>query len=427
MARIVHHKGSPATPVAKICYVWPLNNVGGIETLICRHGAWLKAQGLGACLVTCMGAMDSAYEKAFDRVIRLASHELDLPCLTDDEFDAVIDSVAQRLRGESAYHFVFFNHLGAYMASRLAERFEGSRTTLYLLEDRILGPARLEYVDQMNEAGLVITMNDACAAGHRESYGYRLSPSPEVIPLAVAPARKNRPTARDGVLILAVARLHPMKEYIFGLIDAVATLRKEGCDDVRLTVVGDGPLKAGLVALVRSHGLEAHVMFAGTVDPAELPAYYSEADIFVGMGTTLLEASSHRVASVVAIGHHPEFMSPGFFADTSGSYTGEAVRDVSAQQGIAYLRQLVASPKLRQEVAEDCHRKVEREFSTESVMSRYMAKLVSVNAAIYDVPVPMRPFRYGKIRRFLKRRLRRIHFAMSIGRLARKLLGGIDF
>jgi hypothetical protein len=87
----------------------------------------------------------------------------------------------------------------------------------------------------------------------------------------------------------------------------------------------------------------------------------------------------------------------------------------------------VDSPKLRQEVAEDCCRKVEREFSTKSVMIRYMAKLKSVNAAIYDVPMPMRPFRYGKIRRFLKRRLRQIPFAMSLGRLARKLLGGIDF
>lgn len=427
MARIVHHKASSATSAAKICYVWPLNNVGGIETLICRHGAWLKAQGLGASLVTCRGAMDSAYEEAFDRVITLASHELDLPCLTDDEFDAVIDSVAQRLRGESAYHFVFFNHLGAYVASRLAERFEGSRTTLYVLEDRILGPDRLEFVDQMNDAGLVITMNDACAAGHRESYGYRLSPSPEVIPLAVDLPRRIHATVRDGVSILAVARLHPMKEYVFGLVDAVAILRKEGCGDVRLTVVGDGPLKAGLIALVRKHGLEAHVRFAGTVAPSELPAYYSEADIFVGMGTTLLEASSHRVASVVAIGHCPEFKSPGFFSNTSGSYMGEAVRDVGAQPGLAYVRQLLASHKLRQEVAEDCRWKVEREFSTESVMSRYMAKLASVNAAILDVPMPVRPFRYGKVRRFLKRRLRRIPFAMSLGRLARQLLGGMDF
>ncbi len=427
MARILHHNSPLAAAAIKICYVWPLNNVGGIENLICRHGTWLKAQGLSASLITCGGAMDSAYRKIFDRVVTLASTELDLPCLTDSEFDAVIDRVAQSLRGEAAYHFVFFNHLGAYMASRLAELFEGSRTTLYILEDRILGPVRLEFIDQMNDAGLVITMNDACVAGHRESYGYRLSPSPEVIPLAVDPSQSMHAPRRVGVSVLAVARLHPMKEYIFGLIDAIATLRREGNNDLYLTVVGDGPLRAGLIALVREHGLENHVSFVGTVAPSELHAYYLKSDIFVGMGTTLLEASSHGVASVVAIGHCPEFKSPGFFSKTSGSYLGEAVSYVSSQHGMAYIRQLLASPRLRQEVAEDCRRKVESEFSTESVMNRYMTKLLSANAAVLGVPIPVRPVRYGKVRRFLKRRLGRIPLAMSLGRLARKLIGGIDF
>jgi glycosyltransferase involved in cell wall biosynthesis len=427
MAQIVHHKPTLGNTDANICYIWPLNNVGGIETLIYRHGLWLKERGFAASLITCVGAMDSAYAKAFDQIISLASHELDLSCLTDEEFAEVIETVAQRLGGHAPFHFIFFNHLGAYIASRLAERFEGSRTTLYILEDRILGPERLEFVDQMNNAGMVITMNDACAAGHRELYGYQLEPAPEVIPLAVDLAQRMNVTARGGVSLLAVARLHPMKEYVFGLIEAVAVLREEGYKELTLTVVGDGPLRTRLVALVRARGLESHVRFAGTVAPAELPRYYTEADIFVGMGTTLLEASSLGLASVVAIGHCPEFKSPGFFSDTSGYYVGEAISDLRTQPGMLYIRQLLGSPRLLQCVSEECRQKVEREFSIESVMSRFIAKIKSTNAVALGVPMPVRPAQYGKVRRFMKRRLRRIPLAMSLGRLARKLLGGIDF
>jgi glycosyltransferase involved in cell wall biosynthesis len=196
---------------------------------------------------------------------------------------------------------------------------------------------------------------------------------------------------------------------------------------LRLTVVGDGPLRAGLIALVREHGLKSHVRFVGTVTPSELAQYYSESDIYVGMGTTLLEAASHRVASVVAIGHCAEFKSPGFFSMTSGYYVGEANGGVGAQAGIAYVRQLLASPMLLHEVAEACRQKVEREFSPESVMSRFMAKILLSNAAALAVPMPARPVHYGKVRRFMKRRLRRIPLAMSLGRLVRTLLGGIDF
>jgi hypothetical protein len=69
----------------KICYVWPLNNVGGIETMIQRHGEWHRRHGIPACLITCEGPMDLTFGATFAPFISLPSHELDLPCLDDDE------------------------------------------------------------------------------------------------------------------------------------------------------------------------------------------------------------------------------------------------------------------------------------------------------------------------------------------------------
>jgi glycosyltransferase involved in cell wall biosynthesis len=421
-------QGSTLTADATVCYVWTLNNIGGIETLLARHGAWHKAKGKGARLVTCEGPMDESYQKVFDRVVSVRRYELDLPCLDDAEFDEVVMSIARRLSDRKAYHFVFFNHLGAYIAARLSALFEGSTTTLYLLEDRILAPTRLEFVEQMNLRGMVISMNEACVAGHRELYGYSLEPAPAIVPLGVDMPEVCSATPRDGNAVLTVARLYPMKEYVFGLIDAIALLAQERAGRrVTLTIIGDGPLLGELRKLAHVRGIGDRVFFAGSVPPVELQSYYAKAGVFVGMGTTLLEASGQGLPSVVAIGHSKAFEAHGFFGDTPGYSLGEASSGLAARPGVDLVRRLLDSDELRAQVAESCRLKASNHFSTDSSMALFMQKLRSARAAFIDVPMPARPADYGKMRRALKRMLRRHSMAMRLGRLCRRILGGVDF
>lgn len=413
---------------ATVCYVWTLNNIGGIETLIARHGAWHKAQGREARLVSCEGPMDQAYRDVFDRVVSLRRHELDLPCLDDAEFEMVVMSIARQLSDRGPYHFVFFNHLGAYIAARLAGIFKGSTTTLYILEDRILAPSRLEFVEQMNRSGMVISMNEACIFGHRQLYGYTLEPLPAVVPLGVDMPEAPSFSPRDGNAVLTVARLYPMKEYVFGLIEAVALLAQElGRPGVTLTIIGDGPFMSELKELASVRGISDRVYFAGAVPPAELRSYYARAGIFVGMGTTLLEASGQGLPSIVAIGHSKTFESPGFFGDTPGHTLGEAASGLVVGPGVDLLRELLSSDVLRAKVAASCRRKARDLFSTETSMALFMQKLRSTKEAIHDVPMPARPAQYGKVRRALKRMFKNHPMALGFGRWLRNFLGGADF
>lgn len=413
---------------ASVCYVWTLNNIGGIETLIARHGGWHKAQGRPARLVTCEGAMEAAYHDVFDRVVLLSRHELDLPCLDDAEFEQVILSIAAQLSDGCRYHFVFFNHLGAYIASRLAAIYHGSTTTLYILEDRILAPVRLEFVERMNQSGMVISMNEACSAGHRELYGYDLRPTPSIVPLGLDFPEINAGKRRKRNTILTVARLYPMKEYVFGLIEAMAVLAAErDRQGLTLTIIGDGPFLEELRELACQKGVGASVIFLGTVSPDALDSYYDQADVFVGMGTTLLEASGRGVPSVVAVGHSRSFESHGFFSDTPGFSLGEAASGLSTGQGVSYLRQLIDSDELRENVSRACRRKALELFSLDASMRLFMEKLRSSSAAILDVPLPPRPTHYGRLRRALKRMLKNHPFALALGRRVRRLLGGADF
>jgi len=63
------------------------------------------------------------------------------------------------------------------------------------------------------------------------------------------------------------------------LVDAFARLRTWR-PKAKLVLVGRGPSEASLKSLIRKKGLEKHVVFAGFVPDADLPAYYAASDVF---------------------------------------------------------------------------------------------------------------------------------------------------
>ncbi|WP_372777439.1 glycosyltransferase [Litorivivens sp.] len=96
--------------------------------------------------------------------------------------------------------------------------------------------------------------------------------------------------------LLTVGRLVPYK----GLEKLIEAMRLvEG--DVKLKIVGKGPLRAQLEGLVHELGLRGKVELLGSVSASELNALYSECDAFVlnsntraeAFGVVLIEALSH--------------------------------------------------------------------------------------------------------------------------------------
>lgn len=193
-----------------------------------------------------------------------------------------------------------------------------------------------------------------------------------------------------------------------------------------LTIIGDGPFLEQLKELTRQRGVQGLVVFTGEVPPDLLDSYYNQADVFVGMGTTILEASGRGVPSIVAIGHSRKFETHGFFCDTPGYTLGEAASGICPRDGVVFLRQLIDSEQIREEVSHACRRKAVELFSGEVSMRLLMEKLRSSKAAVTDVPLPTRPIRYGRLRRALKRLFRHHPSALAAGRWIRSLMGGAD-
>lgn len=135
----------------------------------------------------------------------------------------------------------------------------------------------------------------------------------EVIDSLAGRQERARTRAASGVhddepVLLSVGRLEHNKGFHV-LAQALAALREHSGRLAqgawRWVIVGSGPLRSRLEALIAELQLGDHVTFTGRLSDADLHAWYEAADLFVhptlyeGSSLVTLEAMAHRLACVV--------------------------------------------------------------------------------------------------------------------------------
>lgn len=127
------------------------------------------------------------------------------------------------------------------------------------------------------------------------------------------PWQPLRSPPTQGLELLTVGRLAPVKGLPL-LVEALERLRGR-FPALHWSVVGDGPDRSPLEALVRSRGLERHVTFYGWCSPAQVQAHLSRALLLVqpshseGLPWSVLEAMACGVPVVAsAVGGLPELL-----------------------------------------------------------------------------------------------------------------------
>jgi glycosyltransferase involved in cell wall biosynthesis len=145
----------------------------------------------------------------------------------------------------------------------------------------------------MNDADRVVAISTDTR--YRAQEFYSVTRPIEVIPYGFHPpgsARRSAGTSNgEEFALVAVGRLVKRKGFSF-LIEAVSRLP----DQVKLRLVGDGPLDAELRALARERGVENRVEFLGFQDRQSILELMSNSDCFVlsslheGLGIVVQEA-----------------------------------------------------------------------------------------------------------------------------------------
>jgi rhamnosyl/mannosyltransferase len=145
--------------------------------------------------------------------------------------------------------------------------------------------------------------------------------------------------------------------------------------DADLVVIGRGPLKPELEALVASSGISERVTFLDPVDDDELASWYHAADVFClpsvarseAYGLVQLEAhaSGTPVVSTTLTTSVP-------FVNQDG-VTGFSVTPGSVSELAEALRALVTDEALRSRLGEQARQRARAEFSTRRMVDDVIA------------------------------------------------------
>lgn len=139
----------------------------------------------------------------------------------------------------------------------------------------------------------------------------------EVIPNGIDLTHFTRERTRvfdpSDVVLITTSRLVEKN----GMGDIIAALPHLP-QDVRLKIVGTGPLEHELKKQARDLGVSSRIEFAGFVPPHEIPSYLYASDIFVrpslseGMGNSFIEAAAAGLPIVgTKVGGIPDFLKDG--------------------------------------------------------------------------------------------------------------------
>ncbi len=143
--------------------------------------------------------------------------------------------------------------------------------------------------------------------------------SAHVFPLGVIDAESfpaGKTVDTQSLQIVSVGRLVSFKSYNLWMLNVVLELKERL--NLKYFVYGDGPLKEEMESFIRENDLESTVFLCGDLPYSEFKKVVSKADIFVGSGTAVVEASSLGVPSIVGVESVEQPLSYGFACDIPG-------------------------------------------------------------------------------------------------------------
>lgn len=158
------------------------------------------------------------------------------------------------------------------------------------------------------------TRNFYAVYNSKELHAYRVVELPMEIENLDENVIKQR-VENDTFEILTIARLEfPFKGYVLGLVDDFEELAKEN-SFLFLTIVGDGTGMPELQKKISSmpERIRKRINVMGEIGYDKIPRLLKGAKVYVGMGTTLIDAAKEGLIAIGATANQRENKSFGFF------------------------------------------------------------------------------------------------------------------
>ncbi len=301
-----------------------LESIGGGETLFIRMSRWMRDMGYIPCLL--LDESISISPKLFSTI---ECEKINIIKLSKKGFSIEISQcgIAKEIKKESSEILaVSYTLMQKELCDMVFARYKEYKGIIYninwgdsfILKGKLLGRYVMRsYVKSLLESNSYYCMDTVC----RDMVASFTRIDKYNIPIALLGVDQNvsyTPRKRNAkISVLTICRMDfPFKGYVLGLIDDFSKLCKK--NDIYLTIVGDG---AGFKYVEKKiscldKAIAERITLIPMVPYQKLKDLYSVADVYVGMGTTLLEASKYSIPAIVADAYQYDNFSPGFFDET---------------------------------------------------------------------------------------------------------------
>jgi hypothetical protein len=307
-----------------IVFFYPDIVMGGVETLILRLMRWYIAHKYRVILLTLNKIEDNAILKDLNDINNVEYY------VYDKNSNYFCDSTGNKLlftQMESVTVLTFFmDHLVISFNYISLKKYNCKfRYRIYCVHhtssflSRKLVPLLKPFIQSLIKHKILIFMDelsrDACINYYKlnnVNLNFEILRLPMEINRNIVSKSKN-----EKINILSIARFDfPFKGYILGLIDAfkaIATLT----NNITLTIIGYGKgedmVNQKLIALPIT--IQKQIKLLDKVPYDEITAYIDQCDLFVGMGTTTLDAANRNKICIVPVSYQENDLSTGFFYD----------------------------------------------------------------------------------------------------------------
>lgn len=169
----------------------------------------------------------------------------------------------------------------------------------------------------------IFFMNEECRLAHAKKWRVNLSSSP-VIALPIDQHEAVwRPGNMSCLRIVSVGRLVDFKAYNLGAMRILKNCRERGIA-VSWDIYGYGPLETEMKALAEAMEVSEYVCLKGKLDYKNFSTVVAGYDLFIGMGTSVIEAAALGVPSICAIVDE-KTSSYGYVSDLPFGNVGEMI------------------------------------------------------------------------------------------------------
>jgi glycosyltransferase involved in cell wall biosynthesis len=174
----------------------------------------------------------------------------------------------------------------------------------------------------------IFFMNQACKEAHAKVSKKDLSLSP-IVPLPVDVERFAHSVRRSSKeKIVSIGRIVNWKTYNFIMVDVIEYLAQKGYN-FEYHIYGHGDQIEKLNQYILDKNLADRIYIHGPLAYTNIPLVLEDAFLFIGMGTSLVEAAACGVPSLIAIESNQSATTYGFFHEVDMGYSvGEVIPDL---------------------------------------------------------------------------------------------------